>query len=202
MAYGLTVVTPPVEEPVTLAEAKLYARIDLGDDDALVTGLIAAGRQRCERVSGRALVTQTWKLTLDQFPGSAQGDPLEGPGFFAWGAGQGPIRLPRAPAQSVVSVQYTDGAGNLQTLPATQYYVDVTAEPARIFPAYGTLWPVTLWRAGAVAVTFTAGYGPASAVPDEIKARVKAYVAYVYREREDADEDFLERLFSNFSYGG
>src|SRR4051812_22094950 len=33
--------TPPAAEPITLAEAKAYLRVDNGDDDAVITALIA-----------------------------------------------------------------------------------------------------------------------------------------------------------------
>ena len=52
----------PGEEPVSLAEAKLFARVDGSDEDALVDALIAAARLHVEAITGRALVTQTWRL--------------------------------------------------------------------------------------------------------------------------------------------
>ena len=59
-----TLIAPPGEEPVTLAEAKTFCRIDGSDEDALVSALIAAARLQVESLTGRALVTQTWRLTL------------------------------------------------------------------------------------------------------------------------------------------
>ena len=54
----------PGEEPVSLAEAKAFARIDGTDEDALVGALIAAARLHVESLTGRALVSQTWRLVL------------------------------------------------------------------------------------------------------------------------------------------
>src|SRR5690242_18760477 len=54
----------PGEEPVSLAEAKAFARIDGSDEDALVGALIAAARLHVESLTGRALITQTWRLVL------------------------------------------------------------------------------------------------------------------------------------------
>jgi hypothetical protein len=59
-----TLIAPPGEEPVTLAAAKAYCRVDASDEDALFTGLIAAARLEVETETGRALVTQTWRLTV------------------------------------------------------------------------------------------------------------------------------------------
>jgi uncharacterized phiE125 gp8 family phage protein len=182
MPYGLSVVTPPVEEPVTLAEAKLWAKIDLPDDDPLVTGLIAAGRDYAERFCNRALVTQTLLLTLDSFGP----DPLETERFFAFAPPLSMVlRLPRAPVQSVTSVQYIDTAGNLQTMPSSQYLLDVVTEPARICPAWGQVWPVTQpYRPAAVQIKFVAGYGAATTVPDGIKRAIKTWLADAYYNRE------------------
>ena len=55
----------PGEEPVSLAEAKAFCRIDGTDEDALAGALIAAARLHVESITGRALVTQTWRLVLD-----------------------------------------------------------------------------------------------------------------------------------------
>jgi len=59
-----TLIAPPGEEPVTLAEAKAFCRIDGADEDALVDALIAAARLQVESLTGRALIAQTWRLTM------------------------------------------------------------------------------------------------------------------------------------------
>ena len=56
----LVIVTPPAEEPVSLAEAKLHLRVDIADDDALITALISAARQAAETITGRQIVTARW----------------------------------------------------------------------------------------------------------------------------------------------
>jgi uncharacterized phiE125 gp8 family phage protein len=55
-------VTPPTEEPITVAEAKLRAGLDWAVTDpreALVPKMIAAARHLVERETGLALLTQT-----------------------------------------------------------------------------------------------------------------------------------------------
>jgi hypothetical protein len=206
--YALVQTVPPVEEPITLAEAKNFARVDITDDDALITSLISSGRQRCERVTDRQLITATWKLSLDRFPGSqpfwssAGGrDMSDWAGWGGIAGGEGPIRLPKSPMQSVSLVQYVDQGGTTQTLAATEYQVDVNSEPALMLPAFGKVWPVTRWQAAAVIVTFVAGYGPAAAVPPEIKDTIKVYVAYRYDSRCQPDDDYLDRIFKGFWSG-
>ena len=45
---SLTTLTEPVNEPVTLVEAKAYLRVDTTDEDTLIATLITAARQWVE----------------------------------------------------------------------------------------------------------------------------------------------------------
>jgi hypothetical protein len=98
--YGLTVVTEPTAEPVTLDEAKAHLRVEHEYDDLTIAALITAARKYCETVAKRALVTQTLRLTRDTFPGACDG----------W-----ILRLPRPPLQSVTSIKYATDAGRVRT---------------------------------------------------------------------------------------
>jgi len=163
---SLQLVTPPVGEPVSLAEAKLHLRVDVDDDDALINSIITAARQAAETVTGRQLMTARWKLVLDAFPCHA-------------------ILLAKCPVQSIVNIQYLDMNGCSQMMPAADYVVDTAYEPARITPVFGKTWPSTLPQIGAVSVTFDAGYGSASSVPEGIKSWIKLRVGSLYAHREE-----------------
>jgi uncharacterized phiE125 gp8 family phage protein len=163
---SLQLVTPPAGEPVSLAEAKLHLRVDVDDDDSLIGSLIAAARQSAETLTGRQMITARWKLVLDAFPCHA-------------------ILLSKCPVQSVVNIQYLDMNGMSQTLPLVDYVVDTSCEPARITPIFGKTWPPTLPQIGAVTITFDAGYGAASAVPEGIKSWIKLRVGSLYAHREE-----------------
>ena len=58
----------PASEPVSLAEAKLFLRVEHDDDDDLIAALIAAARVQVEAQTRRALITQTWRLVRDVWP--------------------------------------------------------------------------------------------------------------------------------------
>jgi len=178
----LQLVTPPAAEPVSLAEAKLHLRVDFADDDALITSLIAAARQAAETITGRQLVTARWKLVLDGFPGPSR---MEAPAGSVFSLPGQVILLPKCPVQSVFAVQYLDMAGATQTMPMSDYTVDVACEPARITPVFGGIWPVALPQIGAVEVVFDAGYGAAAAVPEGIKSWIKLRVGSLYAHREE-----------------
>lgn len=165
----LKLVTPPALEPVTTAEAKSHMRVDIGDDDGYIEDdLIPAARIYFEETAWRALITQTWRLNLDEWPESNE------------------IELPRSPLQSVTSVVYKDADGTPATWPTSSYIVDTDSEPGRIVLADGESWPnVTLYPANPIVITFVAGYGnAASDVPAQMKRCIKLLIAHWYENRE------------------
>ncbi len=178
----LQLVTPPAEEPVSLAEAKQHLRVDSGDDDLLIGSLISAARQAAETKTGRQLITARWKLVLDAFPGPSLMQSATGASFSLPGHA---ILLAKCPVQSVVSIEYLDMNGTTQVMPASDYVLDAACEPARLTPAFGKTWPSTLPQMGAVSVTFDAGYGTASAVPEGLKSWIKLRVGSLYGHREE-----------------
>ncbi len=65
-------ITPPAVEPVTLADAKAYLRVDNDDDDGVISALIAGARSHIEAQTRRALITQAWRLVRDAWPGDGR----------------------------------------------------------------------------------------------------------------------------------
>jgi uncharacterized phiE125 gp8 family phage protein len=165
MAWKL--VTAPTSEPVTVAEAKAHLRVDLSDDDVLIESLITAARVHIEDATSRALITQTWRINLDDWP------PC------------GYLCLPRPPLQSVTSVVYTDSAGTAATLSASKYAADTDSEPGRIVLNCGQTWPVTtLATSNPIVITYIAGYGAAAAVPQQLKQAILLLLGHWYENRE------------------
>lgn len=72
---GLSLITPPASEPVSLADAYDSARVTT-PDDALMTSLITAAREFAETYTRRQFVTATWLYALDAFRAS-----FVGPGY-------------------------------------------------------------------------------------------------------------------------
>ena len=58
--------TGPAVEPVTLDEVKASLKIDDSDENALLTALITAARERVEASCRRAVITQAWDFILDE----------------------------------------------------------------------------------------------------------------------------------------
>ena len=163
---SLVLVTEPDEEPITLAQAKSFARVTITDDDADIDALILSARRHAETVTRRALVKQTWDLFLDRFP-----------------AGRRPIVIPKPPLRSVVKVDYVDDQGATQTWPSSQYEVDAAAEPGCLRPVDGVSYPTTARQMNAVAVRFEAGYDDAPGVPETIRLAIKMLVHHWYDNR-------------------
>lgn len=155
----------PTTSAITLAEAKLHLRVEHTDDDALITELIASATSEVENYTGRAVMPQTWQLSLDEFP-----DAIE----LAYGTA------------TVNSITYTNTAGTPTVLSSGDYAVDNSSfwTPSYIVPAYGTSWPTTQPSINAVVVNFSVGWAAAASVPPAIKHYMKLHIAYYYRNRE------------------
>lgn len=183
---------PPAVEPVTLAEAKHHANIDIDIDDSLVSGLIVAARQMVEAMLDRALITQTIDLTLDSFPfggGYFNRAIRQNPGLSNFLPTQsGRITLPRPPVQSVEWVKYLDTTGTLQTVPTQVYRVlKPSLQPGQLITATNAIWPVVYPAEGSVMVRVVCGYGDdASAVPESIKVAIRMLVSHLYNNRDAA----------------
>jgi hypothetical protein len=66
--YSVELATGGVTEPVTLAQAKEYARIDGSSEDSLITSLITMARTHCESYIGKCIVLKTVTITSFTYP--------------------------------------------------------------------------------------------------------------------------------------
>lgn len=141
--------TPPVLEPVTVAEVETYLGLGSDTDDDLVNRMISSARWMHEVHTRRQFITATWTGYLDRFPC----------GNTIW--------APKPPLISVTSITYTDENGDSQTLTEnTDFVVDIASEPARVSLGFDQSWPPTRVENNAVVMVFVAGYGAAaSTVP-------------------------------------
>ena len=164
--FRLALITAPAIEPLTLEETRAHLRIDDTDSDDVLTNLISTSRQMVEETTRRALMTQTWRLTLDAFAGE--------------------IPLPKPPLQSVTSITYTDPDAAEQTVSTALYDVDIVAQPGRVLLGYGDSWPSDVRdHPGAVKVLYVAGYGSArAAVPWPVRQAMLLYIGHLFENRE------------------
>lgn len=165
MAHKL--ITAPTVEPIDVATLKSWCRIDVPDEDTLLTALcIPAARLACENAIGRALLEQTWEVVLDAWPSASA------------------IELPRSPALAITSVKYINTSGVETTLDPSAYALDKDSEPGWLLPAYGTDWPEARFTANAIRVRYTAGYGTTAAdVPQSLRMWIALHAAAHYEGR-------------------
>lgn len=200
--WGVRVITPPVGEQISLAEARLHLRLDDdGDsppahpDDPLIAMLITAAREWCEDFLGRAIAPQTVEIS---------GGPLSSPAptwcpcacarFSSdtsrqtYGAF---IELPLGPVNYVSSIVYFDDLGVQQQVLPSDYWVDFYAGPPRLYAATGVTWPTVQAVPNAVRIRYLVGYDlPGDSpnlnpLPASIKAAMLLILGHYYENREN-----------------
>ncbi|MEZ5945910.1 MAG: hypothetical protein R3C13_08355 [Hyphomonas sp.] len=162
----LTVVTPPAGAALSLAAAKEYLRIGHDGEDALVSTLISAAEARLEIVGGIALVSRTVRRSWSAWP---------------VGLTRGGVCLAPSPATALVSVELkdADGVGDLVTGRFQLMDGRLSLRPFTPLPG--------MPPGGRAEVTFVAGYGAATDVPDDLVQALKRLVHVAYRRGEEGD---------------
>lgn len=159
----------PDGEPLTPTEARASTRVDVSDDDVLITSHIAAVREHVEQITARSLMTQKQAYVIDSFYQNQSGI----------------LFLEKGPITSIDSINYLAMDGTTQVMPPTDYRVDLSGQLARIMPRFGKIWPITIPEIACITVNFTAGYGLAKDVPEGIKQWMRLRLGTFYENRED-----------------
>lgn len=179
-----TLVTDSAVEPVTVTEIRNHLRLTDTLEDSLIDALIVSARKVVEQITRRALINQTWRLYLDDFPHQAH------------------IDLPFPPLASVSSVKYYDQDGVLQTLDASIYQTDNRSAPGKIVLTESGAWPSTeLDKVNAVEVEFIAGYGASgAAVPNPIRLAIIHLASHWFENREPYSTNQHYTIPATFEY--
>lgn len=184
LRQSLSLITGPATEPVSLSEVKAFIRLDGSSEDDLLNGLITAARSAAEQYLRRSLITQTWKLTLDLHRSNLDNLP-EGtyqlPVTALYGGLPEVVPLPKGPVQSITSVVTYDTANTSSTFASANYRVDNSND--RLILNYGAVWPSNMRPQAATEITYVAGYGAASDVPQPIKTGMLIHIASLYEQR-------------------
>ena len=194
MHKGLKLITAPSDLAVDLDDVKNYLKVTGSAEDADITAFIYSATEVIERYLHRALLTQTWSLWLDRFPGSFNFDSLhdgvqEGK-LSEYFQGQSYIDIPLFPLQSVSFLKTYDDDGTAYTMSSSEYIVDTVSEPGRLSLKTSTTWPSTELRpVNGIEIRFLAGYGTSSDIPQAIVQAIKDTVAKFYESRGCSDAD-------------
>lgn len=167
-----SVITPPASYPVTLDEAKEWARVFNDSQDGTLNLLIAAMTGYAEHLTGRAFVERTLELSLECFEHC--------------------IELPKPPLLAVESISYTDTSDAAQIVTGTAYEVDTESEPGRVRSVRGAYWPALGYGFNRVRIRYRAGYLPLgspvdptdrSYLPPEVRLWIAARLVTLYDNR-------------------
>lgn len=153
---------PPLAEPVTLAELKAHLRIDAADEDDLLESLIRVARTHLEAATGVALMSQGFRLLLDDWPRG------------------GVIQLMRTPVQTIDAILVYNADGVAQTVALTGMLLDAMARPARLLLKHR---PRPSQPINGIEIEFTAGFGSAPEAPAELKRAILMHAAHLYEFR-------------------
>ena len=159
-------------DPVDLADAKLFLRVDHTTENDLIEAMITSTRLWVESYTRRTLITETWDFRFRDFPQFGN-----------------PLIIPRAPLQSVTSISYLDENGASHTWASGNYAVRAMAGPmaARgwIETTPDTDYPALSVEAEyPVIVRAVCGYGNAGAVPKGIKSAMLLLLGDLYSQRQ------------------
>ncbi|MBL8548386.1 MAG: phage head-tail connector protein [Hyphomonadaceae bacterium] len=163
---SVRILTPPASEPVSLAEAKLFLRVDHAVEDDLISLLIVAAREAVETGCGRALISRRVRESLDIWRRDAVGGAL----------------LSIGPATNVVAVRLVARNGTESVIDPERYRLDGARDRPRLVFESGL--PAILRSAGAVEIDYDAGLAEAAEdLPVALRLAVLHVVAALYDTR-------------------
>lgn len=178
-----SVTSAPAAEPLIRADIKNYLKVPstVTTDDDLIDDLITEAREYVERMTGRALITQTITEYLDDWPAERNNSRIIYPSV--------------APVQSVTSISYVPDGGtpaSYTVWAGTNYTLDNISGlkgigPARIYKNPDVDWPdMEDEYFNKVKVVYVAGYGASGAsVPGALKLAMRRLIGIWYYGRDN-----------------
>ena len=155
--------TAPAVEPVTLDEARSFLRVEHNDDDEVIAALVAGSRIHVEAQTRRALITQSWRITADNWPQD------------------GRLAILPAPLQALTAARVYDLDGNAQDVDLQAFVPDLGAS-ALVFAPWALPAPGRI--AAGIELDVTVGYGDAAVdVPEPLRQAIRLLMAHWYENR-------------------
>ena len=155
--------TAPAIEPLSLAEAKAFLRVETSDDDEVIGALIAGSRIHVEAQTRRALITQRWRISADAWPAD------------------GRLAIVPAPLQTLIAARVYDFDNASHAVDTAAFVLDRGAS-ALVFAPWALPAPGRL--AAGIEPDVTVGYGDAAVdVPEPLRQAIRLLVAHWYEKR-------------------
>lgn len=167
-------ITPPVQEPISMDEIKENLRIRNNRHDALLTRIRKEARQWIEFATGQMFIEQTWRQIQGNIGGS----------LFSGGAGHIDLRLGKARSIVEVNVWSTLESTSKTLVAASSYFLTGQTLVPR------TTWPSTR-GVGGFEVDYKVGHGStaddflASSYAGSLKRALDITIAYLFENPGD-----------------
>ena len=144
---------------VTLSEAQAFLRIETGEEEALLAGLVRTASALCEAFINQIVIVRDFQLDL--------------PASGAW------ERVPLTPLRSIAAVDGVDQSGNAAPLGASAYTIDIDSS--------GDGWVRAMQPDGVTRVRVAGTAGMAddeNGVPEPIRQGVLRLVGHLFTNRD------------------
>jgi uncharacterized phiE125 gp8 family phage protein len=163
---SIRTINPPASEPISLAEAKLFLRVDHDTEDDLIETLIVAAREAVEAACGRALISRRVRESLDIWRRDAVGGAVLGLG----------------PVTHVEAVRLIADNGSQSVIDEDRYRLEGHRDHPRLVFASGV--PATLRSVGGIEIEYDAGFAETAAeLPVALRVATMQIVATLYETR-------------------
>lgn len=149
---------------VTMSEAQAYVRIETGEEEAVLAGLIRTASALCEAFLNQVVIARDFQVDL--------------PASGAW------ERLPLTPVGAITSVEAINSAGAASPLASADYVIDIDSS--------GDGWVRVSRSDGAIRLRVGGRAGMAddeNGVPEPIRQGVLRLVAHLFTSRDSAGGD-------------
>lgn len=167
----LSMLAGPLFEPISVAEAKLFLRIDNDVENEVVAALITTARLHVERLTRRIILEQRWRLYLDEMPK----DNL--------------VKISLGPVREVTQVTFYNADGEPSIIPPEDYVVDMSSVPSRIKFRVASM-PCAARAINGYEIDFIVGFGATTLeVPHDLRQAILMLVAHWYENRSAVSGD-------------
>jgi len=164
----ITDINAPPIEPVSLEGAKEFLRVDHDHEDALISGMVRAARERIEEMAATSLITRRRLFTTTRVCTSG-------------------VHMNHGPVKQVHKVSLIEGNDNIIDIPLSQLRINLRASPVNILVTKRELFSDYAADPSALSIEFDAGYGSEKElVPMQLRQAILLLVAQHYEHRDDA----------------
>lgn len=185
---GHRLVTAATDYPVTMQEMIDLLRGPPEEEYLFIAECVKQATRLFEGLTGLACINQTWRLTLDAWPGAGASwwdGYRQLPVTELYRGGVDFVELPRYPLSSVSAVTTYDLDNTAASVVVSNVFLtDTVSFRGRLVLQSGQTWPIALRDRNAIEITYIAGFGAtADDVPESIRRAIRQIAAYLFDNR-------------------